>query len=404
MSNINAVKRRTPNLKLGLINFDFPSWADEEHKNLATIDAAITALGGIGIEGVWQNNQPYSVGQRVVDPDNSSVYLCEVEHTSASNGTFEADRTANPTYWTRVVNVPVNRGEWAASTIYNTNDIVNVGYVYYYCSEAHTSDDTSITPDLSKWEAIFDATAVVDDATTAKDAAESAESNAASSASAASTSASNASTSETNANDSATAASNSATAASNSADDANDSALAAASSESDANNSANAAATSASNALTSENNASTSASNALTSENKAQKWADEDEDVPVETGKFSARHWSLKADALITGFSLGDYTLTELSDVDLATVEPVNGDGFVFDGTKWVPGPAGGGMFKGNSGTVGARKGDIFRVNAQTLDTNTTIAADENASATGPLVIADGVTLTVADGGSLAVI
>lgn len=68
------------------------------------------------------------------------------------------------------------------------------------------------------------------------------------------------------------------------------------------------------------------------------------------------------------------------------------------------PVPEGGGMFKGNNGTVGSRSGDIFRVNAQLLDTNTTIAATENASATGPLEIDDGVILEVADGGSLAIL
>ena len=47
---------------------------------------------------------------------------------------------------------------------------------------------------------------------------------------------------------------------------------------------------------------------------------------------------------------------------------------------------------------------DIFRVNAQTLSSNTTIDADENASATGPLAVASGVTLTVTTGGNLSIV
>ena len=47
---------------------------------------------------------------------------------------------------------------------------------------------------------------------------------------------------------------------------------------------------------------------------------------------------------------------------------------------------------------------DIFRVNAQTLSSNTTIDADENASATGPLAVASGVTLTVTSGGALSIV
>ena len=66
--------------------------------------------------------------------------------------------------------------------------------------------------------------------------------------------------------------------------------------------------------------------------------------------------------------------------------------------------PTGGGMFKGENGTVGTQAGDIFRINEQTLNTNTTIDADENASATGPLAIASGVTLTVTSGGNLSIV
>ena len=59
---------------------------------------------------------------------------------------------------------------------------------------------------------------------------------------------------------------------------------------------------------------------------------------------------------------------------------------------------AGGGLFKGDNGTTGnAVNGpkDIFRINEQELNTSTTITASENASATGPLSVASGVTLTV---------
>lgn len=77
-----------------------------------------------------------------------------------------------------------------------------------------------------------------------------------------------------------------------------------------------------------------------------------------------------------------------------------------YNGTQW--GPLGGaGLFKGENGesgdTVGGA-GDIFRVHEQTLNTNTTIDADENAVAAGPLAVASGVTLTVTSGGNLVVV
>ena len=46
----------------------------------------------------------------------------------------------------------------------------------------------------------------------------------------------------------------------------------------------------------------------------------------------------------------------------------------------------------------------MFRINAQTVDVNTTINANENANVTGPITIGSGITLTVASGGHLAVI
>ena len=63
-----------------------------------------------------------------------------------------------------------------------------------------------------------------------------------------------------------------------------------------------------------------------------------------------------------------------------------------------------GGYFKGENGTVGSSAGDIFRVNEQELNTNVTIGATENASATGPLSVASGVTLTVTSGGNLSIV
>jgi len=46
----------------------------------------------------------------------------------------------------------------------------------------------------------------------------------------------------------------------------------------------------------------------------------------------------------------------------------------------------------------------IFRVNAQTLTADTTIDADENASAAGTITIDTGVTLTVTSGGNLVIL
>lgn len=98
-----------------------------------------------------------------------------------------------------------------------------------------------------------------------------------------------------------------------------------------------------------------------------------------------------------------DYTAGNGSDVVL-TLGASSGDVLevVAYTTFEVANVSGGGMFKGDNGTVGSRAGDIFRVNEQTLNTNTTIDADENASCAGPLTLATGVTLTV--NGNLTVV
>ena len=76
-----------------------------------------------------------------------------------------------------------------------------------------------------------------------------------------------------------------------------------------------------------------------------------------------------------------------------------------FQGKALVTSTAGGGggTFKGENGEINTGGGDIFRVHQQQLDTNTTIDADENALAAGPLTVATGVTLTVTTGGNLVI-
>jgi hypothetical protein len=120
---------------------------------------------------------------------------------------------------------------------------------------------------------------------------------------------------------------------------------------------------------------------------------------------------------LTTGAALGDvlevvafttFELVEDLDVQLNTGTATTNQVLSWTGSDydWVA-SVGGGLFKGENGEVGdaaTGAGDIFRINQQTLNTSTTIDADENASATGPLAIATGVTLTVTAGGNLSIV
>ena len=102
-----------------------------------------------------------------------------------------------------------------------------------------------------------------------------------------------------------------------------------------------------------------------------------------------------------------DYTATNGSDVVLTTGAALNDilEVTIFTATD-LSTSGGGGRYKGERGTVGAagNAGDIFRVHEQTLNTNVTIDATENALASGPVAVASGVTLTVTTGGNLSIV
>ena len=101
-------------------------------------------------------------------------------------------------------------------------------------------------------------------------------------------------TAATNAQNSATASANSASSsniyAANSQTSANSASIYASNAQAYATNSANSASAS-----------STSASNAEASMEKAEKWAEELENIEVEIGKYSAKHWALKAKLFANG-------------------------------------------------------------------------------------------------------
>ena len=65
---------------------------------------------------------------------------------------------------------------------------------------------------------------------------------------------------------------------------------------------------------------------------------------------------------------------------------------------------AGGGGWLGESGSPLGTSADIVRLNEQTLNNSIVIVGTDNASATGPLAIASGVTVTVSSGSTFVVI
>lgn len=94
-------------------------------------------------------------------------------------------------------------------------------------------------------------------------------------------------------------------------------------------------------AETAETNAATSQTNASNSEDKAAKWAEEEEDIEVETGKYSAKHWSEKARKIVEDVGTGllfygveidtavsSLTLPRVGNLDLHRTLPVHNNIF----------------------------------------------------------------------------
>ena len=162
-------------------------------------------------------------------------------------------------------------------------------------------------------------------AATSESNASDSEEAAASSATAAASSESNASDSEAAAKFSEDAAASSESSASGSATAASSSASAAASSETNAAASESAAAASETNAASSEANASDSESAALASEEKAQKWAEEEQNVPVEENEFSAFHWAKVAEQFAGSLTNGMYFAGRWDMADGLPEEPEEG-------------------------------------------------------------------------------
>ena len=260
-----AVYARTKNLGLGLLEFNFPNWGDDENNNMKILDAAMSIIG-VSVKGSWENSTQYNRGDLVVDTDTNTLWRAQVDNTSASTGTFADDRAAHPTYWADASGALHARGQWATATTYYINDVVYKDPNKYSWAMATTQFESSGSYDADvaagNLVIITDTTQVVTDANAAKTAAQTSATNAASSATAAGTSATNASNSASAASTSATNAATSATNAQNYATNSLTYSNNASTFATNASNSASAASTSATNASTSATNAANSAAQA----------------------------------------------------------------------------------------------------------------------------------------------
>ena len=114
----------------------------------------------------------------------------------------------------------------------------------------------------------------------------------------------------------------------------------------------------------------------------------------------------LNSDTTVTSADILDGTVATTDIADDAVTTAKIPDGAITAAKINSGVTLGGSYFQGENGTVGATagKGDIFRVHEKELNTNVTIAATDNALASGPLTVASGITLTISAGGRLAIV
>ena len=114
----------------------------------------------------------------------------------------------------------------------------------------------------------------------------------------------------------------------------------------------------------------------------------------------------LNSDTTVTSADIADGTVATVDIADNAVTAAKIPDGAITAAKINSGVTLGGAYFQGENGAVGATagKGDIFRVHEKELNTNVTIAATDNALASGPLTVASGITLTITNGGRLAIV
>lgn len=100
----------TTHFRFGIPDFLTGPWHAEWDALVRQIDetlfSAIISAGGT----VWTNSTVYPVGHVVVSPQDGSMWVSAIAHTSAvSPTTFSADRLAHPTFWSTVA--PLIPGE-----------------------------------------------------------------------------------------------------------------------------------------------------------------------------------------------------------------------------------------------------------------------------------------------------
>jgi len=402
-----AATDTTSNFKFNLTDFDKIPWHTELHNNFHIMDALMARFLAISlVQGAWENALAVTVGDRYIDTDQDLIYEVLVAHTTPSTGTFAAARIAATANWQAITVDVANKGAYAQDTVYAPNNFVQDGGRFGIVQTDYTSDNTAATTALS-----YDADVTNEDITTLIDA-----------------SGIIAATHDTNTVATGGTPTATYTASTNKFDFGLVTGATGATGSTGASGASNIVldTTPQLGGFLDANSKFVSLSQGASIASVAGDtdiWANFDGNTVHITGTNAITDFGTPksaGDSMWVVFDaaasvVDSATITVAGNTnyqaaanDLALVYALTTSTFLFmpfpnSGSSPVA-AAGGGGWLGESGSPLGTSADIIRVNEQTLNNSVSVVATDNASATGPLSIASGITLTISSGATFAVI
>jgi hypothetical protein len=402
-----AATDTTTNFNLNLTDFDKIPWGEEQHNNWHIIDALMARFLAISlVQGAWENALIVAVGDRYIDTDQDLIYEVLAAHTTPSTGTFAAARIAVTTNWQAVTVDVANKGAYAQATVYAPNNFVQDGGRFGIVQTDYTSDNTAATTALS-----YDVDVANEDITTLIDA-----------------SGIIAATHDTNTVATGGTPTATYTASTNKFDFGLVTGATGATGSTGASGASNIVldTTPQLGGFLDANSKFVSLSqgaNIASVAGDTDIWANFDGNTVHITGTNAITDFGTPksaGDSMWVVFDaaasvVDSATITVAGNTnyqaaanDLALVYALTTSTFLFmpfpnSGSSPVA-AAGGGGWLGESGSPLGTSADIIRVNEQTLNNSVTIASGDSGSATGPLTLASGVTLTVTSGSTMVIL
>lgn len=147
----------TPNFRFGIPDFNTEPWHADFEALVRAIDTAIHDALVVDGADEWTNSTVFAVGKIVISPDDGSMWVAAVAHTSpASPTTFASFRASNPTYWNATANIPQQKGTWLTATAYIPGDFVINNNRYAVCVIGHVSGVFNTDLGAGKWVVLID--------------------------------------------------------------------------------------------------------------------------------------------------------------------------------------------------------------------------------------------------------